>query len=124
MPPLANDYKSVGYGRSVPNGFTTTADAFNQFLDQSGVNQRIYERWMKPTLTTLCIAKGRTDPSVDRLMPFQSELEMRFASHTQLSADDEASVVLLRDGGRYAGRPSPSAEHSWSCRALTLVVVK
>ena len=30
-------------GVSVPNGFATTADAFNQFLDQSGVNQRIYE---------------------------------------------------------------------------------
>lgn len=29
-------------GVSVPNGFATTADAFNQFLDQSGVNQRIY----------------------------------------------------------------------------------
>lgn len=31
-----------GMGVSVPNGFATTADAFNQFLDQSGVNQRIY----------------------------------------------------------------------------------
>jgi len=30
-----------GVGVSVPNGFATTADAFNQFLDQSGVNQRI-----------------------------------------------------------------------------------
>lgn len=26
-----------GMGVSVPNGFATTADAFNQFLDQSGV---------------------------------------------------------------------------------------
>jgi len=30
-------------GVSVPNGFATTAYAFNQFLDQSGVNQRIYQ---------------------------------------------------------------------------------
>ncbi|UNB81789.1 hypothetical protein MJK72_17275 [Klebsiella pneumoniae] len=29
-------------GVSVPNGFATTADTFNQFLDQSSVNQRIY----------------------------------------------------------------------------------
>jgi len=29
-------------GVSVPNGFATTSDAFNQFLDQSGLNQRIY----------------------------------------------------------------------------------
>lgn len=32
-----------GMGVSVPNGFATTADAFNLFLDQSGVNQRIYD---------------------------------------------------------------------------------
>ncbi|MFV2247052.1 PEP/pyruvate-binding domain-containing protein, partial [Escherichia coli] len=32
-----------GMGVSVPNGFATTADAFNPFLDQSGVNQRINE---------------------------------------------------------------------------------
>ncbi|NRN28050.1 phosphoenolpyruvate synthase [Photorhabdus heterorhabditis] len=29
-------------GVSVPNGFATTARAFNDFLEQSGVNQRIY----------------------------------------------------------------------------------
>ncbi len=29
-------------GVSVPNGFATTAQAFNHFLEQSGVNQRIY----------------------------------------------------------------------------------
>lgn len=28
---------------SVPNGFATTAQAFNDFLEQSGINQRIYE---------------------------------------------------------------------------------
>nr|WP_314265339.1 phosphoenolpyruvate synthase [uncultured Moellerella sp.] len=30
-------------GVSVPNGFATTAEAFNHFLEQSGVNQRIYQ---------------------------------------------------------------------------------
>lgn len=30
-------------GVSVPNGFATTAQAFNDFLEQSGVNQRIYQ---------------------------------------------------------------------------------
>ncbi|HAH14279.1 MAG TPA: phosphoenolpyruvate synthase, partial [Pantoea agglomerans] len=29
-------------GVSVPNGFATTSYAFNLFLDQSGLNQRIY----------------------------------------------------------------------------------
>lgn len=30
-------------GVSVPNGFATTSQAFNDFLEQSGVNQRIYQ---------------------------------------------------------------------------------
>ncbi|RUO66526.1 phosphoenolpyruvate synthase [Pseudidiomarina planktonica] len=32
----------AGAGVTVPNGFATTADAFNEFLDQSGVNAKIY----------------------------------------------------------------------------------
>ncbi|NCB60879.1 MAG: hypothetical protein EOM46_26190, partial [Gammaproteobacteria bacterium] len=30
-------------GVSVPNGFATTAQAFDTFLEQSGVNQKIYQ---------------------------------------------------------------------------------
>ena len=30
-------------GVTVPGGFATTADAFNEFLDQSGINEKIYE---------------------------------------------------------------------------------
>lgn len=33
----------AGVGVQVPGGFATTADAFNQFLEQSGVNERIYQ---------------------------------------------------------------------------------
>ncbi len=32
----------AGAGVEVPNGFATTAEAFNEFLEQSGVNDRIY----------------------------------------------------------------------------------
>ncbi len=32
-----------GVGVQVPGGFATTAEAFNQFLEQSGVNERIYQ---------------------------------------------------------------------------------
>ncbi|MDX1704973.1 phosphoenolpyruvate synthase [Pseudidiomarina sp.] len=32
----------AGAGVEVPNGFATSAEAFNEFLDQSGVNDRIY----------------------------------------------------------------------------------
>ena len=30
-------------GVTVPGGFATTADAFNEFLDQSGINEKIYQ---------------------------------------------------------------------------------
>src|SRR5690554_5025807 len=30
-------------GVTVPGGFATTADAFNEFLDQSGINEKIYK---------------------------------------------------------------------------------
>lgn len=33
----------AGAGVQVPGGFATTAEAFNQFLEQSGVNERIYQ---------------------------------------------------------------------------------
>jgi len=33
----------AGVGVQVPGGFATTAEAFNQFLEQSGVNERIYQ---------------------------------------------------------------------------------
>lgn len=35
--------KLSNLGVAVPNGFATTAQAFNDFLEQSGVNQRIYQ---------------------------------------------------------------------------------
>ncbi|MCC5879827.1 MAG: phosphoenolpyruvate synthase [Idiomarina sp.] len=33
----------AGAGVTVPGGFATTADAFNEFLEQSGINEKIYE---------------------------------------------------------------------------------
>ncbi len=38
---MISNLASVGV--QVPGGFATTADAFNQFLEQSGVNERIYQ---------------------------------------------------------------------------------
>ena len=32
----------AGVGVVVPNGFATTAEAFNEFLEQSGLNERIH----------------------------------------------------------------------------------
>ncbi len=59
-----------GMGVSVPNGFATTADAFNQFLDQSGVNQRIYALLDETDIDDVsALAKGRADPTVDHRYP-------------------------------------------------------
>lgn len=33
----------AGAGVTVPGGFATTADAFNEFLEQSGINEKIYQ---------------------------------------------------------------------------------
>jgi phosphoenolpyruvate synthase/pyruvate phosphate dikinase len=59
-----------GMGVSVPNGFATTADAFNQFLDQSGETSASMTCWIKRTLTTFpSWRKRRADPPVDSRYP-------------------------------------------------------
>lgn len=81
-----------GMGVSVPNGFATTADAFNQFLDQSGVNQRIYELLDKTDIddvTQLAKAGAQIRQWIIDT-PFQPELENAIReAYAQLSADDE-----------------------------------
>lgn len=66
-----------GMGVSVPNGFATTAEAFNLFLDQSGVNQRIYELLDKTDIDDVSeLAKAGAQIRqwiIDT--PFQPELE-------------------------------------------------
>lgn len=99
-----------GMGVSVPNGFATTADAFNQFLDQSGVNQRIYELLDKTDIddvTQLAKAGAQIRQWIIDT-PFQPELENAIReAYAQLSADDEKRLVcgaFLRYCRRYAGR--------------------
>lgn len=74
-------------GVSVPNGFATTADAFNYFLDQSGVNQRIYELLDNTDIDDVSeLAKAGTQIRqwiIDT--PFQPELEKPFTTPTTSS---------------------------------------
>lgn len=93
MPPLGEMITNLsGMGVSVPNGFATTADAFNQFLDQSGVNQRIYELLDKTDIddvTQLAKAGAQIRQWIIDT-PFQPELENAIReAYAQLSADDE-----------------------------------
>ncbi len=111
MPPLGEMITNLsGMGVSVPNGFATTADAFNQFLDQSGVNQRIYELLDKTDIddvTQLAKAGAQIRQWIIDT-PFQPELENAIReAYAQLSADDEKRLfcgALLRYCRRYAGR--------------------
>ena len=76
-----------GMGVSVPNGFATTADAFNLFLDQSGVNQRIYDLLDKTDIddvTELAKAGAQIRQWIIDT-PFQPELEKAFTTRTTSS---------------------------------------
>lgn len=98
-----------GMGVSVPNGFATTADAFNQFLDQSGVNQRIYELLDKTDIddvTQLAKAGAQirqwiidTPSSLSWKMP-SAKLMHSFPPMTKTPL----CGALLRYCRRYAGR--------------------
>lgn len=80
-----------GMGISVPNGFATTADAFNLFSGQSGVNQRIYDLLDKTDIddvTELAKAGAQIRQWIIDT-PFQPELEKAIhEAYNQLSADD------------------------------------
>lgn len=85
-------------GVSVPNGFATTAMAFNDFLEQSGVNQRIYElldNLDTDDLKALAEAGAKIRNWIIET-PFQPELEskIREAYDTLSEGNAEASFAV------------------------------
>src|SRR5699024_11835087 len=95
----------------VPNGFATTAEAFNQFLDQSGVNQRIYELLDKTDIddvTQLAKAGAQIRQWIIDT-PFQPELENAIReAYAQLSADDENASFAVRSSATAEDMPDAS----------------
>ncbi|KAB7694979.1 phosphoenolpyruvate synthase [Plesiomonas shigelloides] len=95
-----------GLGVSVPDGFATTARAFNEFLEQSGLNQRIHQ-----LLDTLDVddvrALAKAGAQIRQWVvdtPFQPALMQAIAeAYVQLSADMHAE-------GSFAVRSSATAE--------------
>lgn len=95
-----------GLGVSVPDGFATTARAFNEFLEQSGLNQRIHQ-----LLDTLDVddvrALAKAGAQIRQWVvdtPFQPALMQAIAeAYAQLSADMHAE-------GSFAVRSSATAE--------------
>ncbi|WP_279157294.1 phosphoenolpyruvate synthase [Obesumbacterium proteus] len=92
-------------GVSVPNGFATTAQAFNDFLEQSGVNQRIYDFLDKTDIddvTQLAKAGAQIRQWVVET-PFTPALERDIRSAYQQLAQDNADAS-------FAVRSSATAE--------------
>lgn len=98
-------------GVSVPNGFATTADAFNQFLDQSGVSQRIYALLDKTDIDDVDeLAKaGKQIREWIVETPFQPELEEAIReAYQQLSADDADASFAVRSSATAEDMPDAS----------------
>ncbi|MFD1007362.1 phosphoenolpyruvate synthase [Oceanisphaera ostreae] len=96
----------AGVGVSVPGGFATTAYAFNEFLEQSGLNAKIHD--LLDTLDVDNIAAlGQAGKSIRQWIidtPFQPELE---------SAINDAYQTLtgkMGDEASFAVRSSATAE--------------
>lgn len=98
-------------GVSVPNGFATTSYAFNLFLDQSGLNQRIYALLDETDIDDVdALAKaGKQIRQWVVETPFLPELESAILdAYQQLSADDDAASFAVRSSATAEDMPDAS----------------
>ncbi len=98
-------------GVSVPNGFATTAQAFNDFLTQSGINQRIYELLDRTDIDDVNqLAKAGAQIRqwiIDT--PFQPELEQAIAAaYDQLSEGEKEASFAVRSSATAEDMPDAS----------------
>jgi pyruvate,water dikinase len=98
-------------GVSVPNGYATTSYAFNLFLDQSGLNQRIYDLLDKTDVDDVAelaqAGKQIRQWVIDT--PFLPELEAAIRSaYEQLSADDAEASFAVRSSATAEDMPDAS----------------
>ncbi len=100
-----------GMGVSVPNGFATTADAFREFLEQSGLNDKI-----QATLSALDVndvnALAKAGADIRRWVvetPFQPELEEAIkTAFVTLQAGNENLAVAVRSSATAEDLPDAS----------------
>ncbi|MET3813820.1 phosphoenolpyruvate synthase [Pantoea sp. UYEF8] len=98
-------------GVSVPNGFATTSYAFNLFLDQSGLNQRIYALLDSTDIDDVdALAKaGKQIRQWIIETPFLPELEAAILeAYQQLSADDAEASFAVRSSATAEDMPDAS----------------
>ena len=106
---MITNLSSVGV--SVPNGFATTSYAFNLFLDQSGLNQRIYALLDETDIDDVdALAKaGKQIRQWVVETPFLPELEAAILdAYKQLSADDDAASFAVRSSATAEDMPDAS----------------
>ncbi|TQC77320.1 phosphoenolpyruvate synthase [Pantoea dispersa] len=98
-------------GVSVPNGYATTSYAFNQFLDQSGLNQRIYALLDNTDIDDVA-ALAQAGKQIRQWVvdtPFLPELEAAIRSaYEQLSADDAEASFAVRSSATAEDMPDAS----------------
>ncbi|MBS6034653.1 MAG: phosphoenolpyruvate synthase [Pantoea sp.] len=98
-------------GVSVPNGFATTSYAFNLFLDQSGLNQRIYALLDSTDIDDVdALAKaGKQIRQWIVETPFLPELEAAILeAYQQLSTDDADASFAVRSSATAEDMPDAS----------------
>ena len=98
-------------GVCVPNGFATTSYAFNLFLDQSGLNQRIYALLDETDIDDVeALAKaGKQIRQWVVETPFLPELESAILdAYEQLSADDHDASFAVRSSATAEDMPDAS----------------
>ncbi|MBK0095524.1 phosphoenolpyruvate synthase [Erwinia sp. S63] len=98
-------------GVSVPNGYATTSYAFNLFLDQSGLNQRIYDLLDKTDIDDVGeLAKaGKQIRQWVVDTPFLPELEEAIrTAYEQLSSDDADASFAVRSSATAEDMPDAS----------------
>lgn len=100
-----------GLGVSVPNGFATTAQAFNDFLEQSGVNQRIYELLDKTDVDDVNqLAKAGAQIRAWVIdTPFSAEFEQDIRhAYEQLSEGEKGASFAVRSSATAEDMPDAS----------------
>ncbi|AKH65009.1 MULTISPECIES: phosphoenolpyruvate synthase [Photorhabdus] len=98
-------------GVSVPNGFATTAQAFNDFLEQSGVNQRIYSLLDETDVDDVNqLAKAGTQIRqwvIDTPLTPQLEKDIQ-AAYQQLSEGEPEASFAVRSSATAEDMPDAS----------------
>lgn len=101
----------AGVGVDVPNGFATTAEAFNEFLEQSGVNERIHSLLDELDIEDVK-ALAQAGQQIRQWIidtPFQPALDEAIRSaYQQLSGGNDAISFAVRSSATAEDMPDAS----------------